>query len=165
MEKEQLKEKISDLKSKISNESLSASEIKQNNIQLIVYYDKLIEIDPEDYFAYLEKATTFMYSLNDFQKAALTIETAVEKLGYDKVMFLRLSDSYQKLGRFSDALKALDEVIQKEFFSDYFYAQRAILNRKLGNISEAEKDQKIYDDYEAREKAKWDDPNHYYHYK
>ena len=88
MDKAQLREKISDLKSKISNESLSASEIKQNNIQLIEYYDKLIEIDPEDYFAYLEKATTFMYSLNDFQKAALTIETAVEKLGYDNLKLL-----------------------------------------------------------------------------
>jgi tetratricopeptide (TPR) repeat protein len=165
MEKEQLKEKISDLKSKISNESLNAREIKQNNIQLIEYYDKLIEIDPEDYFAYLEKATTFMYSLNDFQKAALTIETAVEKLGYDKVMFLRLSDSYQKLGRFSDALKALDEVIKNEFVNNYLYGQRAELNRLLGNLPEAEADQQKHDAYLAAEQAKWDDPNHYYHYK
>jgi tetratricopeptide (TPR) repeat protein len=53
-----------------------------------------------------------MYRFNDFQKAAFTIETAVEKSGYNKVLFLRLAESYQKLGRFSDALKALDEVIK-----------------------------------------------------
>ena len=165
MEKELLKEKISDLKSKISNESLSASEKKQYNVQLIEYYDKLIEIDPEDYFAYLDKATTFMYSFNDFHKAALTIEIAVEKSGYNKVLFLRISDSYQKLGRFSDALKALDEVIKNEFLSNYLYGQRAKLNRLLGNLPEAEADQQKHDDYLAAEQAKWDDPNHYYHYK
>lgn len=165
MEKELLKEKISDLKSKISNEGLSASEKKQYNVQLIEYYDKLIEIDPEDYFAYLDKATTFMYSFNDFQKAALTIETAVEKSGYNKVLFLRLADSYQKLGRFSDALKALDEVIKNELVNNYLYGQRAELNRLLGNLPEAEADQQKHDDYIAAEQAKWDDPNHYYHYK
>ena len=165
MEKELLKEKISDLKSKINNEGLSASEKKQNNIQLIEYYDKLIEIDPEDYFAYLDKATTFMYSFNDFQKAALTIETAVEKSGYDKVLFLRLSESYQKLGRFSDALKTLDEVISKEWVSNHLFGQRAELNRLLGNLPEAEADQQKHDAYLAAEQAKWDDPNHYYHYK
>jgi tetratricopeptide (TPR) repeat protein len=106
-----------------------------------------------------------MYILNDYKGAEQTLESAVQIFSYDKVLYLRLSDTYQELGKFKKALTTLDEVIQKEFATDYFYAQRAILNRKLGNISEAEKDQKIYDDYDAREKAKWDDPNHYYHYK
>jgi tetratricopeptide (TPR) repeat protein len=165
MEKEQLKEKISLLESKISTGNLSENEKKQYNIQLIEYYDKLLEIDPEDYFAYLDKATTFMYRMNDYQNAALTIETAVEKLGYNKVMYLRLSESYQKLGRYSDALNTLDEVISKELVNNYLFGQRAELNRLLGNLAEAKADQEKSDAYEAAEKAKWDDPNHYYHYK
>jgi len=165
-QKVQIKEKIAVLeseirKSKDSNKGLSKSMLDD----LILLYDELIKLDNEDYFAYLDKSLAQMYILNDFASAENTLEMAIKIFGYNKVLYLRLSDTYQELGKFKEALITLDEVLQKEFAADIFYAQRATLNRKLGNFSEAEKDHKIYDAYQEREKAKWDDPNHYYHYK
>jgi tetratricopeptide (TPR) repeat protein len=165
-QKVHIKEKIAVLDSEIrKSKELNKGFSKSSLDELILLYDELLKLDNEDYFAYLEKSLAQMYILNDYKGAEQTLESAVQIFGYNKVLYLRLSDTYQELGKFKKSLTSLDEVIQKEFATDYFYAQRAILNRKLGNISEAEKDQKIYDDYEAREKAKWDDPNHYYHYK
>jgi tetratricopeptide (TPR) repeat protein len=165
-QKVQIKEKIAVLDSEIrKSKELNTGLSKSSLDELILLYDELIKLDNEDYFAYLEKSLAQMYILNDYKGAEQTLELSVQIFGYNKVLFLRLCDTYQELGKFKKALTILDEVIQKEFVTDFFYAQRAILNRKLGNLSEAEKDQKIYDEYEAREKAKWDDPNHYYHYK
>jgi hypothetical protein len=165
-QKVQIKEKIAVLDSEIrKSKELNQGFSKSSVDELFNLYDLLIKLDNEDYYTYLEKALAQMYILNDYKSANYTLETAPEFFGYNKILFLRLSNAYKELNKFDKTIYYLDKVIKKEIATDYFYGDRAELNRKLGNLIEAEEDQKIYDEYLAREKEKWDDPNHYYHYK
>ena len=116
-----IKEKIAVLDSEIrKSKELNKGFSKSSLDDLILLYDELIKLDNEDYFAYLEKSLAQMYILNDYIGAEQTLESAVQIFGYNKVLYLRLSDTYQELGKFKKALSTLDEVIQKEFATDYF---------------------------------------------
>jgi len=81
-------------------------------------------------------------------------------------VFFALSSSktYPNLTRHFNVNKALDIVVSRELDVDFLFGQRAFFNKTPGNSEAAKKDQKRYNDYQAREKDKWDNPDHYYHY-
>ncbi|TGL45938.1 tetratricopeptide repeat protein [Leptospira perdikensis] len=67
--------------------------------------------------------------------------------------------------KITEALEHCDEAlrIMKDFIPGL--ELRIKIHKSMGNFPEAKKDQTTIDDIQAREKKKWDDPNHYYHYK
>lgn len=80
-------------------------------------------------------------------------------------VWFSMSEIFFETNRLQDALvhceKALE--IMKEFTPAL--ELRIKIHKRLGNENLALQNKKTLEELERIEKAKWDDPNHYYHYK
>ncbi len=76
-----------------------------------------------------------------------------------------IADLYFQEGNIKEAMEHCNEALRLK--NDYIpgLELRITIFKKLDRWEEALKDKKTIEDYYAMEKAKWDDPNHYYHYK
>lgn len=161
-EKLQLTSLIKDLQESAWNSQGEEKRIKLN--ELILLYDKLIPLEEDSYLLYEEKARMLSF-LKKWDQAIDAMKEGLIKHPTSVIGWWMLSEAYFETGNYVLALEAIDNCIKNEFVSDHRYEMRAKINRALGDTAAAEKDQKLYDDYQAREKEKWGDPNHYYHYK
>jgi tetratricopeptide (TPR) repeat protein len=162
MNKDQLKEKIDSLTDKAWN-SIDPAEKRARLHELTMLYEQYIPMVDTDIFYEMEKTVRIHLFLNEFSKAQPWLQKMIQLQPEHSHACFMLSEVLYEKGEFEEALKYFDQG-NPRVFSEFRYDFRAKINRALGKVEEAEKDQKIYDDYQAAEKAKWDDPNHYYHY-
>ncbi|TGL90136.1 hypothetical protein EHQ68_01515 [Leptospira congkakensis] len=76
-----------------------------------------------------------------------------------------IADLYFQEGKIMEAMEHCNEALRLK--NDYIpgLELRITLFKKLDKWEEAIKDRETIDKLKAIEKAKWDDPNHYYNYK
>ena len=162
MDKDQLKKTIDNLTDKAWGTADMAEKHARLH-ELIMYYEQYLPLDKEDTFYTMEKIVRIHLFLNEYEKAEPYLRTMVNQQPEHSHVCFMLSEVLYEKGAFEEALKYFDQG-NPRVFSEFRFDFRAKINRALGRTVEADKDQKIYDDYQAAEKAKWDDPNHYYHY-
>ena len=162
MDKDQLKLRIEELSPKAWS-TLEVGEKHARLHELIMLYDQLIPLLEDTYSALESKTRIHMY-LKEMGKAETCLRRILELWPLNEYAWILLSEVQFENGEFEKALESFDIGV-KGSYSDFRFDFRAKINRALGRMEDAEKDQKIYDDYQAAEQAKWDDPNHYYHYK
>lgn len=119
----------------------------------------------------------FLFQLQDQAKeakAAGNLDLAYEKMSeylqnvdpsFTHGNHLFLAEIDFQLERFENAIKHCDEAIN--IMSDFIPALefRSKLYQSIGDIQSSNQDKRKIKKIEDEEKAKWDDPNHYYHYK
>jgi tetratricopeptide (TPR) repeat protein len=134
--------------------------------ELIMLHEQLLETSKNDdpYFIYDQLARIHAY-LKETKKAETYLQKMIQLAPKSNTAWWLLTEVLFESQQYKEALVSIDTCIANTFGADYRYEMRAKINRALGNLDESEKDQKIYDAYQAAEQAKWDDPNHYYHYK
>jgi tetratricopeptide (TPR) repeat protein len=161
MDKDQLKEQIN---SKL-NKAWSGSQGEEQRArlhELVMLYEQLIPLDDHPHFILEDIARIYMH-LKEYGKAEVTLGKLLKIFPDQSHACFMMSEVLLEKGEFEKALEIFDKG-NPRVFSEFRYNFRAKINRAWGKLEDADKDQKIYDDYEAAEKAKWDDPNHYYHY-
>lgn len=157
-----LKKQIEELQNIVNQ--FAAEEQRARHHEIIMLYDQLILLEEDKYFSYDGKARIH-YHLKEYQQAEVCYLKMLESNPNNITSLWMLAQIYFDSKQYEKALQSLDLCIAHSFGSDFRYELRAKINSALGDTDTAAADQKKYDDYQAREQAKWDDPNHYYHYK
>jgi len=83
----------------------------------------------------------------------------------NRILLRTIAGVYLKAGRHHEALETIERALQDPGATIFEREVRGQVFRALGRLKEAEEDEAaVARDAEA-ESAKWDDPDHYYHYK
>lgn len=162
MDKNLLQSKIDSLLNKAWSGS-QGEEQRARLHELVMLYEQLLSLEEYPYFTLEKMARTHMH-LKELGKAEICLKKMLEISPENSHAGFMMAEVYYENGEFEKALEIFDKG-NLRVFSEFRFDFRAKINRALGRMKEAEQDQKIYDDYQAAEQAKWDDPNHYYHYK
>ncbi len=84
--------------------------------------------------------------------------------------YIHLSRLMKVQGKYPESLDYLEKLIAVEESKVYYgkaanrYLEKSELLEELGRKEEARVAREIYDEYRKAEQAKWDDPDHRYHY-
>lgn len=127
-------------------------------------FTEVIEINP-DFMDTLEMRA-FCYRQTGRRDLALRDYDEMYRLQQHNTRALRLKGETQlETGDFEAAVACFTEVIENDSFDIYAREGRGKAYRALGRFDEAVSDEALVEDYNRKEQAKWDDPDHYYHYK
>lgn len=162
MTRDELRHYIDDMQRKAWNATGEEKGARLREVTML--YTQLLGMG-EPTSAVYEALTRIYTYLHEWEKAEEYARKMLDETPDSILAWHLLMEVKYGAGDYAAALYAVDQCIARDLASDYRYLFRARINRALGNLEEAAKDQQIYDAYEAAEKAKWDDPNHYYHYK
>lgn len=158
----QIKDQLQELQNKVYK--FQGEERRARMHEIMMLCDQLIQLEEDPFFSYDTKASIH-HQLKEYSQAEACYLKMLELHPNNVAALWLLSQVYFDSKQYAKALASLDECINHEISSDFRYELRSKINLALGNIDESKADQKIYDDYQAREQAKWDDPDHYYNYK
>jgi tetratricopeptide (TPR) repeat protein len=109
----------------------------------LVCADKLIELNPDDYGIYIERAIVFS-RLNDMPKAMADLNKAAELNPDNKVVFLRRAELYLNEGEYEKALSDFDAAIRLDANYAYAWYGRAISHFRIGNYQRSIDDMTVY---------------------
>jgi Flp pilus assembly protein TadD len=88
-------------------------------------------IEPNDGF-YVDSLAWVYYQRGEFKKAAEQLEHAIDLAGEDPTVTEHLADTYQKLGRSTDALRIYKDALARTKETD----QIERLKRKIGTVEQ-----------------------------
>ena len=137
---------------------------KKDYQKIINLYTEIIEIDSDFKDALERRGVAYRQAKLYDQSIADFMQCFSQRPGSPR--FLRLAGEVQYLKHdYESALLTLTRVLQIDSNDIYCTETRAKVYRKLGMKEEAKADEKVVKEYYEAEQKKWDDPNHYYHYK
>ncbi len=131
--------------------------------ELVMLYEQWLPLEKEPFFV-LEYMTRIHMHLKEFGKAEVCLKKMLEISPDHSHACFMMAQVFFENKEFEKALEIFDRG-NPRVYSEFRWDFRAKINRALGRTEDAEKDQKIFDDYQAAEKEKWDNPDHYYNYK
>lgn len=150
----------------VSQSRYKPGKAKEAAKKALPLFDQIIAIDPYYQHATSRRAECY-YHLGRVDEAIEGLLKAAEhwgKWGRSDRQFL--AEIYIEQKEFQKAIDQYTYLIENHWpLLEFWHEWRAKLYRKLDRIEEAKADEQIYQDYLDKEQAKWDDPNHYYHYK
>ncbi|XDD41616.1 tetratricopeptide repeat protein [Leptospira sp. WS60.C2] len=131
-----------------------------------LYYESPMKVNAEKALATLEKAKeekekgSYETSLTLFREYLSMVDPSfTHGVWYTMAEILFEKKEYEEA--LSHCNRALE--LMKEFIPAL--ELRAKIQKELGNHTAVKEDQNKIDKLNAEEESKWDDPNHYYHYK
>ncbi len=132
--------------------------------KIISLYTEVIEIEL-DYKDTLERRAVAYREAKMYRDSILDFLQCF-KLYPASSRYLRLAGEVQFMAEeYANALETLTRAIRMDTNDIFSREIRAKVFRILGKDLEAEADEFIVAEYNEAEQAKWDDPDHYYHYK
>ncbi|MCW7482242.1 tetratricopeptide repeat protein [Leptospira kanakyensis] len=131
-----------------------------------VYNEPTMKVDGQKALTILDKAREEKKKSSNERALSLFQEyLSMVDPSFTHGVWFSMAEIYFETNRLPNALthceKALE--IMKEFTPAL--ELKVKIHKRLGNENLALQDKQKLDELERIEKAKWDDPNHYYHYK
>ena len=105
----------------------------------IPFFDRAIEMNPEDNTAYFRRCYSFYY-LGNYQNALQDLENTFDLEMIDNRYFFMKGQFYDKLKQSSLAAYYLDLAIASEPERLYYYTYRSAFNMEMGNYGKALRD-------------------------
>jgi tetratricopeptide (TPR) repeat protein len=125
-----------------------------------------VEVDGKKALAVLDKARE-RKSNGDLEKAISLFKEYLSMVdpSFTHGVWFSMAEILFETKQLQVALEHCDKALS--MMKDFIPALelRIKIQKELGNPKAAEKDQTFIDELNKIEQSKWDDPNHYYHYK
>jgi len=109
---------------------------KNNETEAIKYYDKAIELNPNDYHSYRQKGVS-LSKLGNPTEAIKYFDKAINLNPNDYHSYRDKGVSLSKLGNETEAIKYYDKAIELNHNDYHSYREKGVSLSKLGNPTEA----------------------------
>lgn len=134
----------------------------------IELFSKVIELDP-NYSMALENRSQCYHRLGMHEERLQDLIEILKRIPDERQAIrakVNVAECLESLGRKGEALTYVDGLdLDPQQMSTFALRMRERLYRAANMHAKADLDQKQANDYDAEQKALWDDPNYYGHYK